>query len=144
MKLRESRPQPFPQHVEKKFRVVGADSQRPNPKKWKIVAPKSNSKQPITLTFDEPLDHAMLNRVVTIRDASQVEMSGKVSVTDHETVWSFEPMEPWKPGSYRIWLATTLEDLVGNNLSRPFETPEQESNVIEFKPTEVSVQFDIQ
>lgn len=136
--------QPLATDFEKKFRVVGADSQQPNPKKWKIVAPKSNSKQPVTLTFEEPLDHAMLNRVVTIRDASQAEISGKVSVTDHETVWSFEPTEPWKPGSYRIWLATTIEDLVGNNLSRPFETLEQESKVVEIKPTEVSVQFDVQ
>ena len=136
--------QPLATDFEKKFRVVGADSQQPNPKKWKIDAPKSNSKQPVTLTFEEPLDHAMLNRVVTIRDASQAEIGGKVSVTDHETVWSFEPTEPWKPGSYRIWLATTIEDLVGNNLSRPFETLEQESKVVEIKPTEVSVQFDVQ
>lgn len=141
--------QPLAADFEKKFRVVGADSQQPNPDKWKIVAPKSNSKQPVTLTFDEPLDHAMLNRVVTIRDAFQARMNGKVSVTDEETVWSFEPMEPWKPGNYRIWLATTIEDLVGNNLARAFETLEQESNVVERKPTEVirpaevSVQFDI-
>lgn len=135
--------QPLSIEFIKKFRVVGADNQQPDPKKWKIVAPKSNSKQPVALTFDEPLDHAMLNRVVTVQDASRAELSGKISVTDHETVWSFVPTEPWKPGSYQIWLATTIEDLVGNNLSRPFETLEQESNAVEIKASEVSVQFEI-
>ncbi len=133
--------QPLSTSFVKKFRVVRADSRQPDLEKWKIVAPKSNSNQPVTLTFDEPLDHAMLVRVVKIKDASQSEMSGKISVTENETVWSFEPMEPWKPGSYRIWVAATLEDLVGNNLLRPFETVEQESKVIENKAQEVSMEF---
>lgn len=118
--------QPLASSFAKKFRVVGADAQQPDSKQWKIGVPKANSKQPVTLTFDEPLDHAMLNRVVSVRDASNALLVGSVTVTAHETVWSFEPIETWKPGAYSIALATNLEDLVGNNLARPFETKERE------------------
>ena len=118
--------QPLASSFAKKFRVVGADAQQPDSKQWKIGVPKANAKQPVTLTFDEPLDHAMLNRVVSVRDASNALLAGSIKVTAYETVWSFEPIEAWKPGAYSIALATNLEDLVGNNLARPFETKEQE------------------
>ena len=118
--------QPLASSFAKKFRVVGADAQQPDSKQWKIGVPKSNSKQPVTLTFDEPLDHAMLNRVVSVRDASNALLVGSVTVMAQETVWSFEPSETWTPGVYSIALATNLEDLVGNSLARAFETKELE------------------
>ena len=116
--------QPLASSFAKKFRVVGADAQQPDSKQWKIGVPKANSKKPVTLTFDEPLDHAMLDRVVSVRDALNALLVGSVTVTAHETVWSFEPSEAWKPGTYSIALATSLEDLVGNSLARAFETKE--------------------
>lgn len=116
--------QPLVSSFAKKFRVVGADAKQPDPKQWKIGVPKANSKQPVTLTFDEPLDHAMLNRVVSVRDASNALLVGSFTITAHESVWSFEPDQTWKPGDYSIALATNLEDLVGNSLARPFETKE--------------------
>ncbi len=132
---------PLAAPFEKKFRVVGADVQQPDPKKWILIAPKATSKQPVSLTFDEPLDHAMLNRVVRIRDASKAEVLGSVTVTKNETVWSFEPTEPWKPGTYSIGLATILEDLVGNSLARPFETKEQKTEPLLKIDSEMAIEF---
>ena len=118
--------QPMAAAFAKQFRVIGADDMQPDYKKWKVDAPKANSKQPVYLTFDEPLDHAMLSRVVQVRDASKADVIGTVTISAKETVWSFEPKEPWGRGTYSIVLDTNLEDLVGNNLSRLFETKEQQ------------------
>ncbi|HUP79439.1 MAG TPA: Ig-like domain-containing protein, partial [Pirellula sp.] len=133
--------QPLAAAFVKKFRVIGPDGRQPNPKNWKIVAPSANSKQPISLTFDEPLDHAMLNRVVQIRDASKALVAGSIGVKDRETVWCFEPTDPWKPGTYIISVATNIEDLAGNNLARPFETKELEVETAVKVDAELAIEF---
>jgi hypothetical protein len=111
-------------HV-KKFRVAAADEDQPNPTNWKIGTPPANTRTPVTLTFNEPLDHAMLNRVLQVRDPAGEVIAGKVSVTEHETIWSFEPTVAWKRSEYAIEVATNLEDLTGNSIARPFETKMQ-------------------
>ena len=136
--------QPLAAAFLKKFRVVSPDEKQPDSKNWKIVAPKANSKQPITLTFDEPLDHAMLNRVVRIRDASKALITGLISVKDRETVWCFEPTDPWKPGTCTIAIATNIEDLAGNSLARPFETKELEVETSVKVDAELAIEFVIQ
>jgi len=136
--------QPLAAAFVKKFRVVGPDENQPDPKKWKIVAPRANSKQPITLTFDESLDHAMLNRVVRVRDASKALIAGSISIKDRETVWCFEPTDPWKSGTYIISIATNIEDLAGNSLARPFETKELEVEPLVKVDAELSIEFVIQ
>lgn len=106
----------------KKFRVAAADYQQPNPAMWKIGTPKANTTDPVTLTFDESLDHAMLNRVLVVRGPSGDRVEGDATVEQHETRWSFKPAKPWKSDGYRVEIATNLEDVAGNSLARPFET----------------------
>jgi Bacterial Ig-like domain len=106
----------------KKFRVVTADEEQPNPVNWKIGTPKANTRQPVTLTFNEPLDHAMLNRVLQVRDPAGEVIEGKTTISARETIWAFEPAQPWKRSDYAIEIATNLEDLCGNSIARPFET----------------------
>lgn len=109
----------------KKFRVVAADEGQPNPVNWKIGTPKAGSQEPVTLTFNESLDHAMLNRVFLIRNAAGELLEGRTDISEHETVWSFVPAKPWKRADYAIEVATNLEDLCGNSIARPFETKMQ-------------------
>ncbi len=125
----------------KKFRVVGADDKQPDSKKWKVVVPKASSNEPVSITFDEPLDHAMLSRVVRVRDASGQEIIGAVAIKANEQVWSFEPKKPWSSGNYSIVLDTIIEDLAGNSLSRPFETKEQEIESHSSVAAEMTIQF---
>jgi hypothetical protein len=114
--------QPLASTYVKKFRVVDADDQQPSPTMWKIGTPKANTTEPVTLTFDEPLDHAMLNRVLVVRGPSGYRIEGDTTVEQHETRWSFKPAIPWESDDYRVEIATNLEDLSGNSLARPFET----------------------
>ena len=131
-------------HV-KKFRIVAADEDQPNPVNWTIGTPKVGTQQPVTLTFNEPLDHAMLNRVLQVRDPAGQLIAGKVTVEEHETVWSFAPEKPWKRSDYAIEVATNLEDLVGNSIARPFETKMQveQSDEVAAAPL-VAIEFTVE
>lgn len=130
-------------HV-KKFRVVAADEDQPNPVKWKIGTPKFDSREPVTLTFNEPLDHAMLNRVLQVRNPAGETVEGKVSISEHETVWAFEPTKPWKRSDYAIEIATNLEDLTGNSIARPFETKLQVEGEAEVASSLVAIEFNVE
>lgn len=136
--------QPLTKKFVKKFRVVAADEEQPNPVNWKIGTPKVNTRQPVTLTFNESLDHAMLNRVLQVRDPSGAAIKGKISVTNHETVWAFEPVEPWKRSDYAIEIATNLEDLTGNSIARPFETKMQVEGEESTAAALVAIEFTVE
>ena len=137
----DAQQKPLREPFVKKFRVAFADEVQPDPKSWKIVPPKANSRSSVTVTLDEPLDHSLLSRVIRVLDASKSEVAGTVSVRELEKVWSFEPKEPWMPGQYTLAIASTLEDLAGNNLARPFETKERQDNVSGAVESEVSISF---
>ncbi len=139
----DAQQKPLREPFVKKFRVAAADVIQPDPKSWKIVPPKVSSRSSVTVAFDEPLDHSLLTRVIRVLDASNSEVAGTVSVLEHEKIWAFEPKEPWMLGQYTLALASTLEDLAGNNLARPFETKEREDNVIGAVESEVSIFFNV-
>ena len=48
-------------------------------------------------------------------------MEGKISVHGGERRWSLIPQQEWSPGSYRLRIRSTLEDLAGNGIDKPFE-----------------------
>ena len=73
------------------------------------------------MTFPEPLDHALLERVVWVADSDGKELPGRVEVEAGEAGWTFTPEAPWQPGEHRLVALTTLEDLAGNGIGRPFE-----------------------
>jgi hypothetical protein len=136
--------QPLAARHVKKFRVIAADEEQPNPVNWKIGTPKVSTRQPVTLTFNEPLDHAMLNRVLQVRDPTGDTIKGKIAVTEHETVWSFEPEQPWKRSDYAIEIATNLEDLTGNSIARPFETKMQVEGEEGLAAPLVAIEFSVE
>ena len=130
---------------EKKFRVLRPDSRQPDPSQWKIITPIAKTVQPLTVSFDESLDHAMLERVVSVRDASGKTVTGEISIAKNETQWVFKPTEPWASGKHTLVFSTAIEDLVGNNLVRPFETLEQETvgGNAAVSATEFFIAFDV-
>jgi hypothetical protein len=113
--------QPLAAPVAKQFRVVAPDDIQPNPRHWKVTAPGANTQQPLTVDFDESLDSAMLERVLLVRSPQGELVSGKIAVSGQERRWQFTPDRSWQLGSYRLVVATTLEDLAGNSIGRPFE-----------------------
>ncbi len=106
----------------KDFETTTADTIQPSPKKWKVVSPKTGTREPLVLTFAESLDRAMLERVLSVELAGQP-VNGEITIDSNETLWVFTPKLQW-PSELRalkIRCDTTLEDNAGNSIGRAFE-----------------------
>ncbi len=112
---------PLAKPFKKKFKTTEADIIQPDPKAWKISPPQAGSREPVSVEFDEPLDQAMLEHVLSVVDAQKAEILGSIQIDRHETRWRFTPKTPWEPGRYGLRIQTKLEDRVGNSIARPFE-----------------------
>ena len=118
---RDASGRPLKTEFRKRFRVMAPDERQPDIKRWRITAPKPGTTERLSVEFDEPLDHAMLHRVLQVRDSAGEQIPGEVFVDREETRWQFRPKQPWRKGAYRLVADATLEDLAGNSLGRPFE-----------------------
>lgn len=112
---------PLGDSYRKPFYAVRADNDPPEPQQWQMTVPAAGSTGPFELALGEPLDHAMLRRVLMVADSRGEAVAGRVETADQETRWRFQPQSPWAPGRYSLVDAAILEDLAGNSIGRPFE-----------------------
>ncbi|MFN0087496.1 MAG: Ig-like domain-containing protein [Blastocatellia bacterium] len=112
---------PLKAEFQKSFRVVAPDRDPPDPGQWALQPPPAGSRDPVVLTFPEPMDHALALRLITIIDAAGQVVPGEAALEDHERRWSFTPRTAWLRGGYGLVVRTTIEDLAGNNIGKPFE-----------------------
>ncbi len=112
---------PLREPFRKPFRVVAPDEQPPTVDSWKVTTPAAGTRAPLAVSFPEPLDHALLLRQLWIENQRGDVVRGTSQTANSETGWQFTPEADWPAGSYRLMVDTTLEDLAGNNIGRPFE-----------------------
>ncbi|MEJ7693922.1 Ig-like domain-containing protein [Daejeonella sp.] len=105
----------------KKFFTGRKDTQSPNPSTWKMNLPVSGSRQALSISFNESLDHSLLFNTITIIRRAGRPLNGKVSVGANERSLLFYPETPWAAGIYYLKIDSRLEDLAGNNLNRIFD-----------------------
>jgi hypothetical protein len=117
---------PLKAGFEKSFKVVGADREPPNPLRWKITAPKSKTRDALTVAFDEPLDHALAQRVLRVADSKGAPVQGAVKLDSLDRTWTFVPNDRWTAGTHKLVVPTIIEDLAGNNIGKPFDVDLQE------------------
>ena len=108
--------QAMAQGFTKAFTVVEADRTAPTLASWKLTLPRPHTKEPVTLDFPEPLDRALLDRMIRVRGTA-----GTITIEREETRWRFTPNGPWQPGDYEVEVDSILEDLAGNKLNRLFD-----------------------
>jgi hypothetical protein len=113
--------QPLREGFRKAFQVSAPDDRQPDPKAWTLVPPRTDTTEPLSVTLDEPLDEAMLNRSLVVVDAAEKTVEGRVEIDRGETRWRFHPGAAWKAGKYTLVVDTVLEDMAGNSIERPFE-----------------------
>ena len=106
---------------EKTFKVVEADRKPPNPLRWKITTPKAKSREALTISFDESLDHAIAQRVLRISDPNGTHVAGSVQLDAMDRSFRFTPNDRWTAGVHKLIVPTIIEDLAGNNIGKPFD-----------------------
>lgn len=102
------------------IRAGGADRDPPRAEALRVRAPEAAT-APVTLELPEPLDQALLRRLVWVEDADGQAVAGSVTIARGETLWSFEPERPWAPGRYEVRIHPALEDRAGNRFGRAFD-----------------------
>jgi hypothetical protein len=105
----------------KTLRVAAPDRASPDPHRWVVRAPRAATSDPLEIEFGEPLDHALLERVLEVATAQGERVEGSIEVDRNETLWRFRPAQPWAAGNYWLRAEKILEDLAGNMIGRPFE-----------------------
>lgn len=134
---------PMVRSFRKTFAAAAPDETSPDPASWDLVPPSAGSVGPLTVTFPEPLDHAMLNRVLVVHDAQGEPVAGRIVVSDHETRWQFTPRKPWPAGRFQLEVDTRLEDLAANSIERPFEVDQFRAIQSSIEVRTVSLPFDV-
>lgn len=135
--------QPLAEPRVKKWRVLPADYQQPEIGRWEIRAPMAQTREPLTVQFDAPLDHALAQRLITVTDENGGLVAGEVQLEKQETQWKWKPQSEWQPQSYLLLIDTRLADACGNSLRKPFEVlgesekPAEPSKIIKL-PFEVT------
>jgi hypothetical protein len=118
---RDAAGRPLQAEFRKPFEAGPPDHDPPSESNWQITPPRAATSDPLIVAFPEPLDEALLERVIHVTTPSGERIGGAIEIDQHETRWRFRPNQAWKPGDYLLDAATLLEDLAGNSLERPFE-----------------------
>ena len=105
----------------KKFFTSSHDSDSPDEKKWTINTPKAGTNEQLVIKFNEPLDHVLAERTLSVTDANGNEVIGKLKVSDYGDTVYFSPESEWNSGDHVLNIESRLEDLAGNNLDRLFD-----------------------
>jgi hypothetical protein len=104
----------------KAFRGGPAERTPPNPKQWRITAPRAGTSQALMLNFPTPMNYPLLQRMLRV-SGTQGNVAGTVTIDQQETEWRFLPREPWKTGDYQLIVDSALEDLAGNHVGQAFD-----------------------
>lgn len=102
------------------WRAGPADRTSPDVAAWR-VEPPGEPGEPVTLILDEPLDRALLRRLIAPVDSGGTPVAGSVAVADGGRRWRFTPARPWAPGAYALEIDPAIEDLAGNTPLRLFD-----------------------
>jgi len=105
----------------KSFVTTIRDSLSPDPVQWELSSPQALSKEPLTISFGEALDHFLLLEALQVTGKNGVTIKGKFEPAGKDRVCRFFPNEIWGAGTYTLSIASKLEDLAGNNINRPFD-----------------------
>ena len=108
--------QPLTSEFRKPLRVAAPVRNAIDIAQWKLRTPAAGTRDPLVVTFARPLDYALALRTITVTGTA-----GTVTVDRNETEWRFTPAAPWTAGEYQLAVDTSLEDVAGNRVDRPFD-----------------------
>jgi hypothetical protein len=104
----------------KAFAAVAADRASPRADDMRVHAPRGPAGD-LVVDLPEPLDAALLQRLVWVEDAQGGRIDGTIDVSAGETRWSFRSRSGWATGDYAVRMHPALEDRAGNRFDRLFD-----------------------
>ncbi len=126
----------------KPFRGGPAVRQPPDPKTWRIAPPAAGTRNTLVVNFGRPMNYTLLQRMLQVADPGG-NVTGSIEIARGETEWRFTPQAAWAPGSYRLVVDTSLEDLAGNHIGQPFDIDVFERVTERITTTTTAVAFDV-
>jgi hypothetical protein len=118
---RDAQNHPLAASYAQELRVAGFDSTSPDPATWKRSSPTRDTREAFRVDFGEPLDHALALELVSVVAANGTRVAGRSRLSDDDRRWTFVPDANWTAGPFALRVDPQLEDLAGNNLTRPFD-----------------------
>jgi hypothetical protein len=140
---KDARGVPLQQGFRKSFRGGPADRTPPDPKSWRVSAPKASTPEALVVSFPKPMDYALLQRLFRVSDAHG-NVAGTVGIARQETEWRFTPREPWKAGAYQLVFDAAIEDLSGNHIGQAFDLDKFQQVTKSIETKTMSIPFDVQ
>ena len=140
---RDARGQPLAAAYRKEFRVTAPDYEQPDPHAWRFSALAPGATDSLVVEFNEPLDRALAEHLITIRKAAGPPLAGESTVDEGETRWTFQPERAWAAGDYVLHVAADLEDRAGNSVGRPFEREDASSDSAIPEASDLDIPFTI-
>jgi hypothetical protein len=138
---RDAAGRPLVRSFTKQFRVGPQDRALIRTATWRITPPRAGTTDSLVVTFPEPLDRALLARLISVHDSAGARIDGAAVVTDREMRWAFAPGQPWGRTAYALHVDTELEDLAGNNLEKLFDVAPGDSAATGVSASVVRVPF---
>lgn len=108
------------QGFRKSFRGGPADRNPPDPKRWRLSAPKAGTLEALIVDFPNPMNYPLLQRMLHISGV-RGNVAGTVTIDKQETEWRWTPRDPWTAGDFQLVADTGLEDLAGNHIGQAFD-----------------------
>ncbi|MFO0804640.1 MAG: hypothetical protein U0791_16145 [Gemmataceae bacterium] len=105
---------------EKTFRTTTAIRTAIDVREWTVTVPQAGTRQPLTVAFPRPLDHALLGKCLSLTTGG-LAVAGRAEIGAKEQTWSFTPERPWAEGELVLTAEERLEDVAGNTPLRPFD-----------------------
>lgn len=105
------------------FEATEADLSSPSPSEWSLSIPKADTRAPLIVTLDGPVDHLSLAYRLRVLGPDGAAVPGRIGLGEAETLWPFTPGRPWAEATHQLAIDPMLEDLAGNRPGAFFDQP---------------------
>jgi hypothetical protein len=139
---KDARGVPLQQEFRKSFRGGPADRMPPDPRTWRLSAPKAATSEALVVAFPKPMDYALLQRLFGVANARGA-VAGTISVARQETELRFTPRDAWQPGAYQLVFDSAVEDLSGNHIGQAFDLDQFQQVTKSIETKSLSLPFEV-
>ncbi len=119
--LRDAGGQPLGTAWRRRFTAEAEVRERIDVARWRLDPPRAETREPLVVRFERPLDYALTERCLTVQDAEGRPIAASVRPSDDAAHAFVTPSGPWPAAEVRLVVDPELEDCCGNTPLRAFD-----------------------